>query len=103
VKKQQPQPKQTLPPFLVIFAFRYALGRMSTAPSDVCDYLRANWASLDEPTRKLIQRELEAAFTEDDRHRADYPEECQSGRPLGWDCDRYTWELVRQLWKEGVA
>ena len=101
---KQPQPPQFIPPFLVIFAFRYALGRMSTAPSDVCDYLRANWKSLDEPTRKLIQRELEAAFEEDDCHREAYPTVAPGDwRPLGWDCDRQTWEQVRQLWKEGAA
>ena len=85
---------------IVVYAVRYALGRMSTAPSDVCDWLLANWQHLHETTRTVIQRDIEREFERDDEQRAEEPDACQSSRPLGWDCDRYTWERVRALWEK---
>jgi hypothetical protein len=76
-------------------ATRYYVGRMTYAVSDFCKLLVDQWPNLSEETRYLIQRDLEREFEKDDEARKD-------GRkflPLGQDCDRTWWELVRRLWQ----
>lgn len=75
-------------------AFRYYLGRMTYAVGDFCDLLIAEWPSLPDRTKNLIQRDLTEAFARDDEQRADGKEYLQ----LGHDCDRQQWERVRKLW-----
>jgi hypothetical protein len=87
-----------------IFAFRYCLGRMSTAVPTCVRWLRANWNKLDDHSRSVIQRDLEEAFKRDDEERvrakALTPEEgTRLWRPLGHDCDRAEWSKVRALYR----
>ena len=66
----------------LFFAFRYALGRMSTAPSIVADDLKKNWHLLNEVTKKMIKEEINEAI--------------QKGR-IGMKCDRDVWEEILKL------
>ncbi|MFA5445181.1 MAG: hypothetical protein WC262_09460 [Bacteroidales bacterium] len=79
---------------MVIAAFRYCLGRQTYIVSDCCDWLIEQWPRFGERTRELIQKELEAAFRDDNEAR----KRKREYRPLGHDCDRVQWERVRKLW-----
>jgi len=81
---------------MVIAAVRYSLGRMTYIVSDCCDWIIGNWNSWPENVKRIIQRDIEEKFREDDQFRADDYEY----RPLGMDCDRAQWERVRKLWKK---
>lgn len=75
-------------------AVRYCLGRMSYIVGDCADWLIAEWQSIEEGARRTIQRDVEEAFTRDDEAR----ERGDEYKPLGMDCDRASWERVRELW-----
>ena len=68
--------------YMLVFAFRYALGRMSTAPSIVVGELRRQWLALNEATRRQIHREIRDAIQYD---------------AAGMDCDVGTWREVLRL------
>ena len=93
---------QVVDEFMIVMAFRYALGRMSTAPWHMVSWLRRNWLGLTEPTRKLIMREVEEAFARDDRARLIAAKKNKLGAsyPLGMDCDRAEWDKVRSWGKK---
>ena len=79
---------------MVIAAVRYCLGRQTYIVSDCATWLIANWERFAPGTRKLIQRDIEKAFAEDDRlFSIGY-----HYRPLGMDCDGADWVRVRKLW-----
>ncbi len=64
---------------LLLFAFRYALGRRSTAPSTVADLLARYGSVLSTPQRQSIVRDIDQAMA------------------AGWagdDCDREVWRKV---------
>lgn len=73
---------------MVIAAVRYCLGRSTYIVSSCEIWLHRNWASLPEYVRKIIQRDVETAFADAERH-----PNC-----LGMDCDKRSWERVRALW-----
>ena len=50
---------------IMFYAFRYALGRMTYATSDVRSYLENNWNELNINTRKLIHKEIKEAINND--------------------------------------
>lgn len=85
---------------LWVGATRYHLGRMTYAVQDFCELLCKQWASLPEPTRKIIHRDVEQEFAQDDDMRElGRTEDAPPLRlPLGMDCDRKQWEKVRKLW-----
>jgi hypothetical protein len=66
----------------LVFAFRYALGRQSTAPSHVANMIRGHWSRLEPWTQKQIHREIEEAI--------------RLGE-AGWDCDVETWRGILAL------
>lgn len=68
--------------FMLVAAFRYALGRQSTAPSHVAGYLRTYWPQLQHWTRAQIRREIADAIEHG----------C-----AGQDCDVQTWRAVAAL------
>lgn len=76
-------------------ATRYYLGRRTYAVSTFCNMLIANWSSFDENTKNLLIRNIEEEFDRDDLARL----ESDGYNPLGDDCDRQSWEKVRNLWK----
>ena len=61
---------------IVIFAFRYSLGRMSMAPYSFTSWAKRNIEHISRPDMELMTREIDAA--ELDKH-------------LGMDCDISTW------------
>lgn len=77
-------------------ATRYYLGRRTYAVGNFCDMLIANWSSFDDATKVLLVGEIETEFDRDDLARL----ESDGYNPLGDDCDRQSWERVRNLWKK---
>ena len=47
---------------MIMWAFRYALGRRTGAVTDVVDWLMQNWETLRTFTRNQIQDEIKDAF-----------------------------------------
>lgn len=84
---------------MAVAAFRYSLGRMSYIVADTVDWLIFNWSIIPPSARKIIQRDLEEAFSRDDEAR----EFSAQYFPLGMDCDRQQWERVRALWMSPVS
>lgn len=76
-------------------AFRYYAGRRTYAVSDFCALLIAQWQTLPQKCRLLIERELEKWYVIDDKARR----EPDTTWPLGDDCDRAEWDKVRALWR----
>lgn len=71
---------------LILFAFRYALGRRSTAPSIVCDLIRKNLSRLTAMTRITIVSEIVYGY---------------ENHLLGDNCDVAEWlSLKRELENE---
>lgn len=77
---------------LAHYAMRYALGRRSTAPSDVCAALRRQWPDIDPGTRDLIASDIDDAAKRD-RQAEHYG---WKYRRLGDACDRRTWLDFRE-------
>jgi hypothetical protein len=87
------------PDELVFFSFRYFIGRMTFATCTFAQDLAKAWEFLNERTRTQIERELEDAFKRDDCLRAEPNRGSSNYYPLGMDCDRAAWELVRAKYK----
>jgi len=68
----------------LFFAFRYALGRMSTAPSIVADDLKRNWYLLNKNTKERIKEEINEAIEK---------------KTIGMECDKDVWEEILELSK----
>ena len=88
---------------LVFWSFRYFLGRMTISAVYFAEDLAAAWEHLNDRTKSMIRRELEAAFQRDDdmreiRKRMSNP--TLTSLPLGMDFDRAAWELVRKAYKK---
>lgn len=66
----------------LVFAFRYALGRRSAAPSHVCHELHNHWDQLNRWTQLQIHREIVTAIGRGD---------------AGDDCDCSTWSEILKL------
>ncbi len=75
-------------------ATRYYVGRMTYSVSTFVEMLIKEWPKLDDKTKHLIERELEEKFERDNVSR----EQKRDHHPLGHDCDRFSWELLRGLW-----
>ena len=82
------------PHCLLIFATRYCTGRTTIAAASFARELAEAWPTIPAHTRNIIKRDLEREFEDDDEARA----QRETCRPLGSDCDRAAWELVRQAW-----
>lgn len=73
---------------LLLYSMRYAMGRMSSAPSDVSDWIRRYRKHLTPQQIEQIAEEVEAELRVQERQ----------GRRLGHDCDHKTWQkLVQDL------
>ena len=81
---------------LIFWSFRYFLGRQTIATLDFAERLARSWEHLSERNQALIKSELEVAFIEDDQAR----DSGEIFKPLGADCDRKGWELVRKAYKK---
>lgn len=67
------------PRLILFFAFRYALGRRTMAPSIIVDELKANWEYLSEQDKAQIKEEI-------NNHCC-----------LGDTCDIQTWNEILNL------
>lgn len=82
---------------MAVAAVRYCLGRMTYIVGDCADWLIEQWPNLTLVGQRMIIRDVEDAFTLDDRARNEgLP--ARDYRRLGHDCDRAQWERVRRLW-----
>ncbi len=68
---------------ILIYAFRYALGRRTYAVSDVVEALIENWDSLDKYSKELIKKEIKLH------------EKCYGN--LGMECDKEQWYKILEL------
>jgi hypothetical protein len=85
------------PKELLVAAFRYYLGRRTIATCFFARNLAEAWIEIEETTRDLIAKELEEAFSRDDKDRAKRAVgQRVYSLTLGDDCDRAAWEEVRQ-------
>ena len=64
---------------IILYAFRYALGRMTYSVSTMVDVLDRNWAVLSKSDKELIQREIRFAISN----------EC-----IGMKCDKEQWQKL---------
>ena len=67
---------------ILVFAFRYALGRKTTAPGIVADVLINRWNDLKPHTQIQVQREIGSAMAMGE---------------AGSSCDLDTWQKVLAL------
>ena len=67
---------------MIMWAFRYALGRRTGAVTDVCDFLKANWKDLQNFTKLQIQKEIDQAIKMD---------------VAGDSCDIESWKEILEL------
>jgi len=72
---------------LLVFSFRYALGRTSAAPSIMVEILLNEWNNIGKPTRDQISQEIQEAMTHG-----------MAGMP----CDVNQWQKILDRAKEGV-
>lgn len=80
---------------LVISTTRYYLGRMTAITGVFAQQLAVAWPDLPPGVRDIIRRDIQAKFDVDDRARGRMDDD---PLPLGMDCDRGMWELVRDAW-----
>ena len=64
---------------LIIYAFRYALGRMTYSVSTMVSIIDKNWEHLSKSDRELIQREIRFVL---------------EGECIGMKCDKEQWEAI---------
>jgi len=67
---------------ILMFAFRYALGRKSSAPSYMVDVLIKNWKNINEQMKIQIRDEIKTAIKRGE---------------AGMDCDVKTWQRITKL------
>jgi hypothetical protein len=84
------------PHSLLIAATRYYVGRMTIGSCAFAQELASAWPEIPEDTKGIIRRDLERDFDRDDEARKRGDEFL----PLGADCDRAGWELVRAAWSK---
>lgn len=70
-----------IPDFLVIGAFRYALGRQTYVVNETVSWMIANWETVSEKAKAVIRRDLEGATD------------------LGDEIDRREWDRLREAIK----
>jgi hypothetical protein len=84
---------------LVFWAFRYFLGRQTIHTVVFARQLAEAWPLLEKKDQDMIRKELDATFARDDKiRRSPYSEVYQL--PLGRDCDREAWLLVRDAYQK---
>jgi len=81
---------------MAVAAFRYCLGRTTYIVSECADWLIEQRPNISQNAQKVIARDLEAAFKQDDDDRR----EGKAYKSLGHDCDRAAWERVRLVYRQ---
>jgi hypothetical protein len=82
------------PSDLVFWSFRYFLGRTSIHTGCFARDLAKAWPHIDPLIQFSIKRELDDEFERDD----DARQRKSEYKPLGRDCDRASWQLVRDAY-----
>ena len=72
--------------FIILAAFRYAVGRRSAAPSIITRWLQKNWKDIPPEEQRRIVMELGEEIDRDNQLRGSH-----AICPLGDSCDRETW------------
>jgi len=68
---------------IIVYAFRYTLGRSTYAVRDMVEVLISNWGILSLRTRNLIRKEIETAIYETGKY--------------GWEMDKNEWLKILEL------
>ena len=68
---------------IIVYAFRYTLGRSTYAVSEMVEVLIDNWGVLSLRTRMLICKEIETAIYENGQY--------------GWEMDKKEWLKILEL------
>lgn len=68
---------------IIVYAFRYTLGRSTYAVSEMVEVLIKNWNGLSLRTRNLIRKEIETAIYETGQY--------------GWEMDKNEWLKILEL------
>ena len=71
--------KATINQNIVLYAFRYCLGRKTYAVDECIGYLKENWEELDEETQTQIRCEIRVAIKD---------------KRAGMDCDVKNWKQL---------
>lgn len=79
---------------LIMSSTSYYLGRQTGNVETFCRNLSASWNRLPAHVQSYVRRVVNEAFSRDDIARS----LCKEHLPLGADCDRVSWELVRKCW-----
>ncbi len=74
--------KITVKPEILIYSFRYALGRMTYCVNDVVEALKNNWEHLDKRDKELILKEVKIAIYNNN---------------IGMNMDKKLWEDILKL------
>lgn len=77
---------------MITAAVRYCLGRRTYIVGDCVEWIMANWKDWPDNVRTIIERDIEEQFTWD--------EHSPELKVLGDDCDKKSWEKVRELWRK---
>jgi len=86
---------------LLISTTRYYLGRMTAAAGAFAAQLAEAWPTIPSGARSIIRRDIQQQFVDDDLTRSrDEANGIDDPLPLGHDCDRQSWELVRTAWRQ---
>ncbi len=67
---------------VLIYAFRYALGRATYSTSTMSRLIYKNWGVLSEHDKRLFQREIQEAFDLEQ---------------YGMECDKASWQIILDL------
>lgn len=82
---------------MIMSTTSYYLGRRTIQTGDFCERLVRAWPQLSGGVKRYVKTVVNNAFAHDDfvRNVMDV-----GTLPLGDDCDRASWETVRNLWRE---
>jgi len=69
---------------MILYAFRYCLGRSSYAVGICIEYLIDNWDKISKKNKALIHKEINQAIADND---------------AGWGCDIEAWKKILKLEK----
>lgn len=83
---------------MMLYMFRYCLGRMSYSVSDCVDILSSHWDDISPNRQVMIESELKSLLIQDGKSR----EDGLNYLPMGMDCDRQRWSSMFALWGEEV-
>jgi hypothetical protein len=84
------------PSDLVFWSFRYFLGRTSIHTGRFARDLAKAWPHIDPLMQFSIERELDEEFRRDDEARR----LLSRHKPLGRDCEREAWQLVKDAYSK---